>query len=154
MICGYIFFIFYIIIMCLTIYTIIPKPNKYLLYFNKYNPHPVISKLKMKVAPVFNHYHVPIDVILPSKEGTSYCYKKKLIFINIYKPDGDVYSLPDLVEICLHELAHIQCVECIDVHHHSQKFYDKFNEIVDVALELGVMDDQNCIFNQGCSIIT
>lgn len=146
-------YIFSFIVLCLTMYTIRPKQHKYQLYFKRYNPHTVISKLKSKVLPVFNHFKVPVDVIFPSRDGTSYCFNKKIIFINIYKPDGQIYSKKDLVEVCLHELAHIQCVDCIDVHTHSQKFYDKFNEIVDVALDLGVMDDKNCIFNQGCSIM-
>ena len=147
-------YIFTFIILCLTIYIIIPTHNKYQLYFKRNNPYPVISELQSKVLPVFKHYHVNVNVIFPSRDGSSYCYNKKLIFINIYKPNGNIYSMPDLVEICLHELAHIRCTDCLDVHTHSMKCYDKFNEIVDIALKLGVMDDKKCIFNQGCSIIT
>jgi hypothetical protein len=56
------------------------------------------------------------------------------------------------VEVCLHELAHVVCTHCVDIHDHSPEYYEHYNEVVSVALEHKIMNSRSCIFNETCLI--
>ena len=124
----------------------------YTKYYLTNDPWCKIYELRLRVEPVFRHFNISTDIIRPSNDGKSYCHNKRDIFINVYKKNGEFHTIADLTEICLHELAHIECKSCEDIHEHSPRFYEKFNQIVSVAFKHNIMSSENCIFNQSCSI--
>lgn len=121
-------------------------------YYKLHNPSDVINKLRLVVDNVFNHFGVDPDIIHASSDGTSYTLNKDTIYINPYRKNGEFHSMLDLVEVCLHELAHVVCTHCVDIHDHSPEYYEHYNEVVSVALEHKIMNSRSCIFNETCLI--
>lgn len=111
-----------------------------------------LDVLKYKVKSLFDLYNVSTDVIHLSESNTSYCYDKRIIYIQFYTRRGDLHEMKDLIEMTLHELSHILCKHCIDIHDHSPEYYKHYNKVIMNAIELGIMDKTNCIFESNCAI--
>ena len=111
-----------------------------------------LATLKGIVTPIFTLYGVSTDIIHFSENNVSYCYDKKVIYIQFYTKGGEIHEINDLVEMTLHELAHIACKHCIDVYEHGPEYYSHYNKIIMSAIDLGIMDQSNCIFNSSCEI--
>ena len=138
------------------IYTAYRKPrnNIYHTYTASYNPYPIITTLQFRVRPIFEFFGKGVDIILPSNNGRSYTVNKRFIYINIYKIGGEIHSIQDLVEVCLHELAHVLCTGCRDTVSHSPEYHNYFRMVIEKAVEMGIMDNSSCVFDSECFIAT
>ena len=111
-----------------------------------------LKRLREIVEPIFTLYNVSPNVIRFSENNKSYCYDKKLIYIQFYTKSKKIHEMADLIEMTLHELAHIVCKNCIDIYDHSPEYYSHYNKIIMYSIYLGILDKTNCIFDAGCEI--
>jgi hypothetical protein len=108
-----------------------------------------LSELIITVKPLLDQIGEPDVKIYPSNNNESYSINKKRIYINIIDRFGKTRPLKDLVEIFIHELAHVTCKTCVN---HDKRFQDTFQSLVDTSVSLGVLTEDNCMFKDECKI--
>lgn len=92
---------------------------------------PMLHTLKEILKPV----HPIVSSLKLYKGKKSYTINKEKIFMCLYDENGDYYSLSILVEVLLHEIAHILNTENIG---HTPEFHKVFQELLDKAESLGI----------------
>jgi len=94
---------------------------------------PMIHTLKEVLKPLLEFYNIK-DLKL-YKSDKSFTINKERIFLCLYDESGNYYPLNMLVYVILHEIAHYLNKDDIG---HTQKFHEKFEEVLSKATEIGI----------------
>jgi hypothetical protein len=107
---------------------------------------PMIYTLKEVLRPLLDFYGIK-DLKL-YKADKSFTINKERIFLCLYDETGNYYPLNMLIYVILHEIAHYLNKDDIG---HTQKFHEKFEEVLNKATELGIYNPSIPIIKNYCN---
>lgn len=105
---------------------------------------PMLTTLKQVLLPV----HPIISKLKLYKGDKSYTINKEKIFLCLQDENKNYYPLNHLIYVLLHEVAHQLNQDDVG---HTDKFYAKFDELLDRATALGVYNPSIPIVQNYCN---
>jgi hypothetical protein len=104
---------------------------------------PMLYTLKKVLEPV----HPIVSNLKLYKGDSSYTINKERVFLCLYDENGEYYPLNMLLYVLTHEIAHILNDKDIG---HTPAFYEKFDELLAKATELGIYNPSIPVINNYC----
>lgn len=91
-----------------------------------------------KVVPIAD-YHLSFHPLECCTLEDSATEDKKRVSICVKDKNGKYFSYNKLLQVCLHELAHVQSKQ-IDVNHKTTEFLTNYNNLMNKASKMGIID--------------
>lgn len=96
---------------------------------------PMLYTLKEVLKPLLSEVGLPNLKLY--KGERSYTINKEKVFLCLYNENGEYYNLNTLIYVLCHEISHILNSEDVG---HTPKFHEKFEQLLDRAIELGAFN--------------
>lgn len=105
--------------------------NAYIEYSNEKNK--LIQRIKSDLYLIYpNDTTASIRIYAGD---ASYTFNKNKIYLCLYDQNGKEYPYQTLINVAIHELAHVLC----DEYGHTEKFWEINNDLQRKAIETGII---------------
>lgn len=104
---------------------------------------PMLHRLRREIALV----DPTINQVSLYEGSSSYTINKKKMYLCLKDENGEYYDYNMLLYVTLHELAHVINKEDIG---HTAAFYDRFDELLQKAEDVGLYDPNQKVISNYC----